>query len=97
MHLAVLQTNTQGRRERQTCRGPAHSSGTAVSTYRDVVRGRISFLRVSQGIEENRNAPRNTRMRGGRGPEVPKPPAIPRPPNADGPEFCRTNANPSVP
>ena len=28
---------------------------------------------------------------------TPKPPAEPMPPNASGPEFCKTNANPSAP
>jgi hypothetical protein len=35
--------------------------------------------------------------RGFVGSDAPKPPAEPRPPNAVGPEFCKTNANPSVP
>jgi len=64
VHLAVLQTDAEGRRGSQARRGPACYGRTAVSAYPDVVRGRICLFLVSIGIEEDRDRPRNARVRG---------------------------------
>src|SRR6516165_5102883 len=64
MHLPVLQLDSQIRREGKPFRRPAHFTRPAVSADRYIVRRRVAFFRVPERIEEDRDAPGNSRFPG---------------------------------
>ena len=59
MRLPVLQVDSQLADLRQPRRRPRHLTDLAVRADREVVVGRIAFLLIAEGVEEDRDAQRN--------------------------------------